>query len=69
MTFSRPPPQYSASDESQFRDAVQAGQDKAFRRGESIEMWPNTAIFMRDADGNRWRMGVSTTGATMWTAA
>lgn len=69
MTFPRPKPTYDASDEAKFRDQVKQETARAYKRGESIELWPGNAIFLRDEDGARWKVTVSTTGSLVVTSA
>jgi hypothetical protein len=67
--FARPKPQYDPNDEAKFRDALATAMQKMFQRGESIEMWPGTSVFMRSPNGARWQITVSNAGAIVVTAA
>lgn len=65
MRVKDPPPAYSQSDQREFRNAVREEDAKSLKKGQVIE---DPILIFTAPNGNRYRLGVSNTGTTTWTA-
>lgn len=63
MSLPRAKPAYDQDDENRTRQAIDDGFAKSYRRGQSIELFPNTSVVMRSPDGTRWKLAISNAGA------
>lgn len=68
MILPRAPAQYSAANEQQTRDAIAKNDMEVLKTGKDVELARGERLILRDTNGVRYSITVSTLGALVATA-
>lgn len=64
----QPPPAYDVGDQSQLRRLLEVAIANCLQAGEDIRLPIGRGVILRDANGDAWRVTVSTGGALTTTS-
>lgn len=68
MNLPRPAQAYDMGDQARTRSQIQSWLERARMQGQDLEIAGAERLILSSPNGNRWALGVSNAGATVWTA-